>query len=209
SLPRRGRARQPSRGTARGGKNRPFGNLLAAGGGRGGGGGGGPPGPAENVHGTIVSDHTCYHFLFTEGVAGATTSLGMISPAEREAEIAPLVRRPGDITREEAARFVHVSADEFARPFDFNDDLGHFKWALATADSYRRIGRYLWQHEHPDVLMVYIEGTDSTAHLFGHLFRAKGLAGELAAQQERFGGAVEEMYRYADQIVGNFIDALD
>jgi len=165
--------------------------------------------PAENVHGTIVSDHTCYHFLFTEGVAGATTSLGMISPAEREAEIAPLVRRPGDITREEAARFVHVSADEFARPFDFNDDLGHFKWALATADSYRRIGRYLWQHEHPDVLMVYIEGTDSTAHLFGHLFRAKGLAGELAAQQERFGGAVEEMYRYADQIVGNFIDALD
>src|SRR5207244_9603078 len=32
---------------------------------------------------------------------------------------------------------------------------------------------------------------------------------ELAAQQKRFGGAVEEMYRYADQIVGNFIDALD
>jgi tetratricopeptide (TPR) repeat protein len=165
--------------------------------------------PAENVHGTIVSDHTCYHFLFTEGVTGASTSLGMISPAEKEAELAPLVRRPGDITREEAARFVHVSAEEFARPFAFDDALGHFKWALATADSYRRIGLYLWQHEHPDVLMVYIEGTDSTAHLFGHLFRTEGLAGELAAQHERFGNAVEEMYRYADQIVGDFIDALD
>src|SRR5712692_2196546 len=29
--------------------------------------------PAESVHGTIVSDHTCYHFLFTEGITGATT----------------------------------------------------------------------------------------------------------------------------------------
>jgi len=165
--------------------------------------------PAESIHGTIVSDHTCYHFLFSEGVTGAATSLGMISPAEKEQELAPLVRRPGDITPDEAARFVHVSAEEFGRPFAFDDALGHFKWALATADSYRRIGLYLWQHERPDVLMVYIEGTDSTAHLFGHLFRAKGLAGELAAQRERYGNAVEEMYRYADGIVGDFIDALD
>ena len=156
-----------------------------------------------------MSDHTCYHFLFSEGVTGAATSLGMISPAEKEQELAPLVRRPGDITPDEAARFVHVSAEEFGRPFAFDDALGHFKWALATADSYRRIGLYLWQHERPDVLLVYIEGTDSTAHLFGHLFRAEGLAGELAAQRERYGNAVEEMYRYADGIVGDFIDALD
>ena len=57
--------------------------------------------------------------------------------------------------------------------------------------------------------MVYIEGTDSTSHLFGHLFRAHGLAGELAAQQARFGDAVEEMYRYADGLVGEFMAAMD
>jgi tetratricopeptide (TPR) repeat protein len=57
--------------------------------------------------------------------------------------------------------------------------------------------------------MVYIEGVDSTSHLFGHLFRATGLSGELAEQQRRYGNAVEEMYRYADRLVGEFIEALD
>ena len=26
-----------------------------------------------------------------------------------------------------------------------------------------------WKEQHPDVLLTYIEATDSTAHLFGHL----------------------------------------
>jgi len=113
------------------------------------------------------------------------------------------------VTREEAARFVTVTDEEFNRPFDFQDSLGHFKWALATADTYRRIGLHLWEKERPDLLMVYIEGTDSTSHLFGHLFRAKGLAGELAEQQKRYGEAVERMYQHADGIVGDFISVLD
>ena len=165
--------------------------------------------PAETVHGTIVTDHTCYHFLFTDGVAGGIARVGMISPPEREAELAAFIRRPADLSLDEAARFVHVSAEDFARPFDFNDDLSHFKWALATAESYRRIGLHLWQHDQPDVLMVYIEGTDSTSHLFGHLFRAHDLAGELAAQQTRFGDTVEQMYRYADDLVGQYMAAMD
>src|SRR5262249_6523698 len=75
--------------------------------------------------------------------------------------------------------------------------------------TYQRIGLDLWRRDHPDVLLVYIEGTDSVAHLFGHLFRARGLAGELAAQQAKFGGAVEAMYRYADGIVGSYLAAMD
>src|SRR5438552_13717797 len=37
----------------------------------------------------------------------------------------------------------------------------------------------------------------------------RGLTGELAAQQERFGGTVEAMYRYADRVVGEYMDAMD
>jgi hypothetical protein len=43
------------------------------------------------------------------------------------------VRRPADIGPAEASAFVSVPADEFSRPFDFKDDLSHFRWALATA----------------------------------------------------------------------------
>jgi predicted AlkP superfamily phosphohydrolase/phosphomutase/Flp pilus assembly protein TadD len=164
--------------------------------------------PPEPVHGAMVSDHTCYHFLFPDGVEGGSR-LATTHPPELEAELAPLVRRPGDVTLAEAARFATVTPEELARPFDFKDDLSHFKWALATADTYRRIGLHLWHRDRPDLLMVYLEGTDSTSHLFGHLFRAGPLTGELAAQQQRFGRTVEEMYRYADEIVGEYLRALD
>ena len=165
--------------------------------------------PAEAVNGAIVSDHTCYHFLFAEGQKGAPDSTALTYPEELRQRIDGMIRRPGDLTRADLDPFVHVGDDELARPFAFDDDLGHFKWALATAQSYTSIGESLWQEEHPDLLMLYVEATDSTAHLFGHLFRAQGLAGELAAQQRRFGDAVEQMYLYADRIVGEMIAAMD
>lgn len=166
--------------------------------------------PAEDVRGTVVSDHTCYHFLFDEGATGGgSDTTGIVSPPTLEATIRPMVKRPGDLTAADVAPFVTVGADELTRPFRFDDDLSHFKWALATAQSYAAIGTSLWRTQRPDVLMLYIEGTDSVAHLFGHLFRAEGLAGELADQQRRYGHAVEEMYRYADQLVGEMMALMD
>jgi len=165
--------------------------------------------PAEAVRGAIVSDHTCYHFLFDEGVRGGGESAASVHPPALAPRIAPLVRRPGDITLADLAPFVDVDAAAVARPFDFDDPLGHFKWALASAQSYHAIAATLWRDERPDLLMTYIEAPDSTSHLFGHLFRARGLAGELAEQQRLYGDAVEAMYRYADRLVGETMQLLD
>lgn len=164
--------------------------------------------PSETVNGAIVSDHTCYHFLFPQGQSGTTEIQGLTHPPELFAKITPLVRRPTDVTSAEAAPFVRVSAEEFQRPFEFRDDVAHFKWALATADTYRRIGLELWKEERPDLLMVYTEATDSVAHLFGHLFRTQGLSGELAVQQGKFGQAVEQTYLWADRVVGEYVQAM-
>ena len=165
--------------------------------------------PAETVNGAIVSDHTCYHFLLPEGDQGASDPLGVVHPPELWPEVSALVRRPGDLRPEDVADFVHVAPEDLARPFRFEDDLAHFKWALATAQSYSKIGLHLWEEQRPDVLLTYIEATDTTSHLFGHLFRATGLSGELAMQQQHYGHAVEQMYRYADQIVGEYLAAMD
>ena len=165
--------------------------------------------PPEKLDGIIVSDHTAYHFLFAEGFTGAATEEQTTHPPELAAEIAPLLQRPTDLTYNEVAPFVDVSSEEFSRPFDLSDDLGHFKWALATARSYRDVGLDLWKREEPDLTMVYIEGVDSTSHLFGHLFRVEGLAGELAEQQSRYGKTVEEMYIFADELIGQYLDVMD
>jgi Flp pilus assembly protein TadD len=165
--------------------------------------------PAETIRGSMVSDHTCYHFLFPEDAAGAQDPTGVTSPPALLDQMRPLIRRQGDIGASDLAPFVDVPAADLARPFAFDDELSHFRWALATAQTYSAIGLDLWRRERPDLALVYIEATDSASHLFGHLFRAQGLAGELAAQQARYGHAVEAMYAYADTILGQYLAAAD
>lgn len=163
--------------------------------------------PPESVNGAVVSDRTCYHLLFEKGQQGQEAIRDAVYPPALAERVAPMIRRPTDIGAEEVARFISVPADELDRPFDFADDLSHFRWALASARSYAAIGEDLWSTENPDLLMVYIEATDSTSHLFGHLFRAEGLRGELAEQQARYGRAVEEMYVWADELLGRLMAA--
>jgi tetratricopeptide (TPR) repeat protein len=167
--------------------------------------------PAEAVRGAVVSDHFAYHFLMEESAQAAErgSQPGTTYPAELEAEVSKLRKKPGDLKVEDLSPFVDVDAAAIARPFAFDDDLSHFKWALATAETYAGIGLHLWKKERPDNLLVYIEGVDSTSHLFGHLFRAGALSGELAEQQRHYGRAVEAMYAYADRLVGRFLDAMD
>ena len=165
--------------------------------------------PPEKVRGSVVSDHFAYHFLFDQGLRRASEGAPKTYPPGLEKTLAPLVKRPQDLTLAEAAPYVAVNAAEWNRPFDLSDDLSSFKWALAAAETYSAIGLRQWKVEKPDTLFVYIEATDSVAHLYGHLFRAKGLAGELAVQQRKFGSAVEQTYLLADRIVGQYMDAMD
>lgn len=165
--------------------------------------------PAETVRGSIVSDHLCFHFLMEEGATMRKESPGLTYPPELLDQIRTLIRRPSDLQQDALAPFVTVPDADLARPFDFEDDLSHFRWALATAETYKAIGEKLWDESKPDLGMIYIEGTDSTSHLFGHLFRATNLSGELAEQERRYGRAVEQIYLYADKVVGEMIARMD
>lgn len=168
--------------------------------------------PPEPVLGSIVSDRTAYHFLFAQGFAGgadADALAGRVHPPELAAEISPLLRRPDQIGVAEIAPFAHVPAAELAAPIELSDDLGHLRWALATATSYADVGLHLWRHRRPRLELVYFEATDSVAHLFGHLWGEEELAGDLAEQQRRYGETVRATYRLADEILGEYLAERD
>lgn len=163
--------------------------------------------PAEKVNGAMVSDHFAWHFLFRESPGEGTA--GRTYPESLAARLAPLAKRPQEVTLAEAAPYATLSPEELARPFDLADDLSELKWALATTETYRRVALELWTKDRPDTLLVYFEGLDTVSHLFGHLFRAGPLSGELAEQQKRYGNAVEAMYVAADGLLGEFVKAMD
>ena len=167
--------------------------------------------PPEAVNGYVVSDHVGYHFLFEEGLASRLDegSEAVTYPPELLDRFTPMLRKPWDLGFEELANYVDVSPSELTEELDFGQDLDHFRWALATAQNYRDIGLALWREEQPDLELVYIEGVDSSSHLFGHLFRAEGLQGELEEQRLRYGRAVEQMYHFADELLGEYLENLD
>jgi predicted AlkP superfamily phosphohydrolase/phosphomutase len=165
--------------------------------------------PAETVNGAIVSDHVAYHFLFDQGLEVTEGKVGLTYPPELSEEIASLVVKPADVSHETLSRYLSIGREELDKPFDFEDPVAHFRWALAASETYRNIGLHLWKTREPDNLFVYIEGVDSTSHLFGHVFRGESLAGELAEQREKYGNAVEQMYIHADEIIGEFMKVMD
>jgi tetratricopeptide (TPR) repeat protein len=164
--------------------------------------------PPEPVNGSLVSDHLAYHFLFGDALGGEDPTV-KTHPPELERRLLPLIVPPSAIGRAELAPFARVSDRDLERPLAVTDELSQLRWILATAETYSRVGLELWRRDRPDVELVYFEGTDSVAHLFGHLFRAQNLAGELAAQQAKYGGTVEATYRRADEILGRYLEAAD
>ena len=164
--------------------------------------------PAETVRGSMVSDRFGYDALLETGPgepAGGTS----VSPAALESTVRPCVKRPQDLTFQEADAFLDVTPGDFRRPFDVEDDLSHFKWALATAGTSTCVGSKLWNQQKPATLMVQIDAIDVASHLFGHLFRASGLRDDPAEQQKRYGRAVEQLYVYADGVIGEFMKTMD
>jgi tetratricopeptide (TPR) repeat protein len=163
--------------------------------------------PAEAVDGVVVSDHAGYHFLLAED--GKAQEADTVYPPERSVEILARLRRPEQVGLAELDGMAKVDATDLARPFVFDDELSHLRWAVATALSYQDLALEIWRRDRPELLMVYFEGVDSISHLFGHLHRRNDLHGELRAQQERYGDAVRGAYRLADRLVGELMTAMD
>ncbi|MEM9292281.1 MAG: alkaline phosphatase family protein [Acidobacteriota bacterium] len=165
--------------------------------------------PAEPVQGVMVSDRVGLHFLLQDRVV--SEELPAITFPE---EVLPRIRQsmidPQDLSPELLRRFTNAPPNEVKEALQqgVQNDLVHLSWAVATARSYRAIGLELLEDLDPRLLLVYFEITDTLAHLFGHLHRQQGLAGELAQQQQRFGDAVTAAYDLADEILGDYLDAL-
>ncbi|MEO8190648.1 MAG: alkaline phosphatase family protein [Acidobacteriota bacterium] len=158
--------------------------------------------PAEEVNGFFISDHASpilYEKLSLSGVA---------FPPSLEAGVAQTVAREGQARPGELERFVDVPPAEIARALSSGQGMENAIVALsrilAATRVTQRVARDLYDRDHPDLTMVYIEGTDEVGHVFAPDAPPR-LACTPEADVARYGHAADAYYEVIDRMLGQWM----
>ena len=161
--------------------------------------------PAEKVNGFVISDRVAYQ-LFGVRAAHDPVREGKVFPANLGDLVASLTVPPETIGVGEISRYVRMPEDPAAVSDDQNRMIDDLKTLLAAGDTYTSLSLALRDRYHPDFQAIYLEGTDTVAHLFMR-YVPPLLPGVTKEESQRFGHAVDEYYRHADELVGRLVDA--
>ena len=127
--------------------------------------------PAEDVHGTIVSDQLAPQLMRPDAAMGA----GLISPAASVAALMPLLVRPEQVDLEELRRFIPLSAAERAAALReagrapsrfYANRVVHLAAVVAGTRTHVAMAERLLREQKPDFAAVYLEAIDTVSHLF-------------------------------------------
>ncbi len=158
--------------------------------------------PAEEVKGFFISDHASpilYDKLPLSGVA---------YPPALAPGVAQVVARDGRVSEQEIARFVDVPAPEIARALASGEGMENRIVALSRILSatrvYQRAARDLYDKNLPDLMMLYIEGTDEIGHLFSPDTPPR-LACTPEEEFNRYRNAVAVYYGVVDAMLGQWM----
>ena len=120
--------------------------------------------PAEEVTGFFVSDRG-YPIMF-EGMP--RTGVGF--PTSLAAGVEHVVARDGPVSDQEISRYIDVPEAEVHRVRAGDPRLDNPFVALGriigSTRVYQRIARDLYDKNLPNLMMVYLEGTDAVGHVF-------------------------------------------
>ncbi len=164
--------------------------------------------PAEPVRGLLATDRIAYQLfrdvVATQSADPAADARGKTYPPELYAEIRPLVARPAAMREAELAPFVDFQA--LGTPdADDRERLDELKTVLASTRTYEAIAARFLEKQPRGFHAVYIEATDTVAHLFMpfHPPRQEHVdARRFAAFQH----AVNAIYREADAFLGRMLE---
>lgn len=149
--------------------------------------------PAEALNGTIASDRVAPQLIRSD----ATLDPQAFAPASEAETLASALVRASDITREDLAAYVPLTAVEHQAArvaLDtpgsrfYRDPLAHLAVIVASSRTYARLAEAILAAGQPDLLLVYLEEIDSISHRF--------------VQDGRRGPpAIERAYQDADRLL--------
>src|SRR5207249_1805988 len=159
--------------------------------------------PAERVRGYLVSDRIAYQLF---GIKPDERPEGKTHPPEIYSEVHSLVVDPASIGEERLARYLGPAAPQPGgrSAIDEQEIERQLRALIASEDTYRRIAARLAARFRPEVEVLYLENTDTIAHLTMK-FRPPLMPGADPVLAQRFGRALDETYREADRALGEVL----
>jgi predicted AlkP superfamily phosphohydrolase/phosphomutase/tetratricopeptide (TPR) repeat protein len=157
--------------------------------------------PAEEVRGFFVSDATS-PILF-DGLP----KQGVAFPAALAPGVEQIVGRESRVGSDDVAAFVAMPASEVAAALaagDPADKLVLLSRAIAATRVESRIARELYDRHLPDLMMLYLEGTDVIGHLFASWVPPK-MDCVSDADFARYRGTVDAYYALVDRVIGQWM----
>ena len=160
--------------------------------------------PAEEVNGFFVSDHASPILFDRLPLSGAAY------PQSLESGIAAVIVRDGAVSDADIAQFVSAPASEIAAArrggAGLENPIVALSRILSATRVSQRIARDLYDREHPDLLVLYFEGTDEVGHVFAADTPPKlACATVTDADVAKYGQVVARYYAEIDRILGQWM----
>lgn len=170
--------------------------------------------PAEKVNGFILSDRFTYT-LFNPRSSALSLQAGQTFPPELLDEVSSFCRLPDSITNEERSRFMPNLHGQKAYPQNWDQNqysdwnpLYQFELAYTASESFRHAGLYLYEKYKPSLFTVYFQGVDMVSHFFWQYYRPHEFISVPENDVKNYQNVIPEMYRYMDEILGDFLQNL-
>jgi predicted AlkP superfamily phosphohydrolase/phosphomutase len=158
--------------------------------------------PAEEVNGFFVSDRAS-PLLF-----GELPRTGAAFPASLAPGVEQLVARDSVVSDDELGRFIEVPASEIVAARASGAGMENVIVALARILGSTRvnhhIARELYDRYRPDLMTLYLEGTDEIGHVFAP-YSPPRLECTSEADFSRYHRAVEVYYAVVDRMLGQWM----
>jgi Flp pilus assembly protein TadD len=158
--------------------------------------------PAEEVNGFFVSDRAS-PILF-----GDLPRAGAAFPASLQSGVEQFITRDGAVSDGELARFVDVPFAEIASArasgAGMENPIVALSRILGATRVNHHIARELYDRYQPDLLALYLEGTDEIGHVFAPYFPPR-LECTSEVDYARYHRAVEVYYGIVDRMLGQWM----
>ena len=169
--------------------------------------------PAEPVHGYVVTSYLPYIYDWSTGrPLKGTVVEGIPRQTYPEAllgEIQPLKIGPEAVDPALVRRFFDPEKTTRLGK-DASECVEGFLWSLASDETYRRIGARLYHDRPVDLFALYFGGIDVVSHRFWKFSWPQAEPyGADPAEVEALGGVIPAYYAYIDEILGEYLAAMD